>query len=57
MKRYEFKFLIDLKEDQNPDKVTNLINNFVWSESMLQDESVVPGSIEITEVPIPELPT
>jgi hypothetical protein len=57
MKRYKVQFEIDLKDESNPAWITPAMNNLKIFDQMYSDESVVPDSIEVTEVPIPELPT
>jgi hypothetical protein len=51
MKRYEVKFQIDLRDTSNPAWLTKFINNIWDSDQMTRQESVVPDSIEVTEVP------
>lgn len=57
MKRYEFKVTVDLLDNESPGKVTQFLEGMAYPrhELILEGESLV--SIEVTEVPIPELPT
>lgn len=57
MKRYEVKFKIDLRDASDPTWLTNFVKNVRGFDRMFSDESLVPDSTEITEVPIEELPT
>lgn len=51
MKRYEVKFQIDLRDTSNPAWLTKFINNIRDFDTMFSEESVIPDSIEVTEVP------
>lgn len=57
MKRYKVQFEIDLRDESNPAWITTAMNRLHVFDQMYSDESVVPDSIEVEEVPIPELPT
>jgi len=52
MKRYEVKFKIDLRDATNPQWIEDFIRDIRFYDKMFSDESVVPDSTEITEVPI-----
>ena len=57
MKRYKVQFEIDLRDGNDPAWLTRFVKNIRGFDVMFSDESLVPDSIEVTEVPIPELPT
>jgi hypothetical protein len=52
MKRYEVKFKIDLRDTSNPQWLTEFVNQIRGYDRMFSDESIVPDSTEVTEVPI-----
>lgn len=57
MKRYEFKLVVDLNDNESPSKILQFLNGMVYPryELILEGESLV--SVEYEEVPLPEVPT
>ena len=51
MKRYQVKFEIDLRDGTNPAWLTKFVQNIRDFDQMFSEESLVPDSIEVTELP------